>query len=253
MNNLLVYKNWQLGFVEEVLNGAEYKPGGVCPHQCWSETMALQPTIEGMLELEVDAVNNKIKFSPHLPADWNSIKVEKIKIGDTFIDYSMKRTNGKTIYNFSTGSSLPIKIEFNPTFPSGTNFEKVIINNTLQTTRQSNNQSLSFALNKSTQIEINHKKGISVLPNVTDPKPNDSSKGFRILSDKLEGNIYSVNVQGLSGSKNEMKIYFEGEKIQSVENAKIISSGGLIYKLEVEFEKSDSKYVNKTIKVFLKQ
>ena len=50
-----------------------------------------------------------------------------------------------------------------------------------------------------------------------------------------------------------MKIYFEGEKIQSVENAKIISSGGLIYKLEVEFEKSDSKYVNKTIKVFLKQ
>ncbi len=253
MNNLLVYKNWQLGFVEEVLNGAEYKPGGVCPHQCWSETMVLQPAIEGMLGLEIDAANNKIKFSPRLPANWNSIKVDKIKIGNNFIDYSMKRSGGKTIYDFSTNSITPIKIEFNPTLPLGTKFEKVTINNTLQTINQSNSRPFSFVLNKSSQIVIDHKNGISILPNVTEPKPNDTSKGFRILSDKLEGNIYSVNVQGLSGSKNELKIYLADEKIQSVENGKIVSSVGLVYKLKTEFEKSVSKYVNKTIKIFLKQ
>jgi len=35
MNNLLGYQNWGLGFVDEVLNGSEYKPSGVCRHQCW--------------------------------------------------------------------------------------------------------------------------------------------------------------------------------------------------------------------------
>lgn len=78
---------------------------------------------------------------------------------------------------------------------------------------------------------------------------NDSSKGFRILSDKLEGNIYSIEVQGLSGSKNEIKVYLVKGKINSVENGKIVSSDGFIYKLEVKFEKFSTKYVNKTIKI----
>ncbi len=251
MNNLLVYKNWQLGFVEEVLNGAEYKPGGVCPHQCWSETMVLQPAIEGMLGLEIDAANNKIKLSPRLPANWNSIKVEKIKIGDHFVNYMMKRFGGKTIFNFSTNSITPIKIEFNPAFPIGTQFEKITINNKSLSTKQSNNQTFSFVLNKSSQLEINHKHGISVLPNVTEPKPNDTSKGFRILSDKLEGNVYSVNVQGIDGIKNELKIYSADQSIKSVENGKIISKQNSIYTISVEFEKSSKKYINKTVRVIL--
>ncbi|NJD21352.1 MAG: hypothetical protein FIA82_01605 [Melioribacter sp.] len=251
MNNLLVYKNWQLGFVEEVLNGAEYKPGGVCPHQCWSETMVLQPAIEGMLGLDVDAVDNKIKISPRLPADWNSIKVERIKIGDRFVDFTMKRTEGKTIFDFSSNSRTPIKIEFIPTFPLGTKFEDVTINNKSLTAKQSNNQTFSFILKKSSHIVIDHKNGISVLPNVTEPKPNDISKGFRILNDKLDGGIYSVEVQGISGSKNEMKIYSAGKSIKSVENGNIIAIQNSIYTISVEFEKSNKKYINKTVRVIL--
>ena len=108
-----------------------------------------------------------------------------------------------------------------------------------------------FSLNRFrfSEITIDHKKGISVLPNVTEPKPNDISKGFRILRDKLEGDVYSVDVQGLNGSKNEMKIYLREGNIISVENGKIISSNNSIYIIAVDFEKSSSKYLNKTIKI----
>ena len=235
MNNLLVYKNWQLGFVEEVLNGAEYKPGGVCPHQAWSETMVLQPTIEGMLGLEVDAANNKIKFSPRLPADWEFIKVERIKIGNSFVDFEMKRTNGKYFYNFTPTSSKQIRIEFYPSFPLGTEFQKVEINSKPTEIKKQNHKSinLSFALNRTSKIEIDYKNGISVLPVVSHPKPNDKSEGFRILSDKLEGDAYSVEVQGISGTTQTLEVYRNG-KIEEV---------------EVKFEKSDKKYINKTVKV----
>ncbi len=251
MNNLLVYKNWQLGFVEEVLNGAEYKPAGVCPHQSWSETMVLQPTIEGMLGLEIDAANNIINLSPRLPANWNSIKVEKIRIGDHFVDYTMRRLDGKTIYNFSTNSSVSVKIKFNPAFPHGTKFNSAKLNNKPITVEQFDNRTFSFTINliTSSQLEVAHSGGISVLPTVVLPKPNDVSKGFRILSDKLEGNVYFVNVQGPGGSKNELKIYLADEKIQSIKNGKIISFDKPIYKVAVDFEKSLSKYLNKTISI----
>lgn len=251
MNNLLVYKNWQLGFVEEVLNGAEYKPGGVCPHQAWSETMVLQPAIEGMLGLEVDAANNKIKISPRLPADWNSIKVERIKIGNTFVNFTMKRDNGKIIYNFSTDSSQPINTELNLSFSQGTGIKSATINERPLTIEQFSNRTITipFTLHKSSTIEIKYSGGISVLPNVTEPKPNDLSKGFRILNDKLEGGIYSVEVQGISGSRNEMKIYLADGKISSAENGKVILVNKSIYTIEVEFENTSSKYLNKIIKI----
>ncbi|MFA5805825.1 MAG: amylo-alpha-1,6-glucosidase, partial [Melioribacteraceae bacterium] len=235
MNNLLVYKNWQLGFVEEVLNGAEYKPGGVCSHQAWSETMVLQPTIEGMLGLEVDAANNKIKFSPRLPADWDFIKVERIKIGNDFINFEMKRINGKYFYNFTPTSSKQIRIEFYPLFPLGTEFQKVEINGKPTEIEKQNYKSinLSFALNRTSKIEIDYKNGISVLPVVSHPMPNDKSEGFRILSDKLEGDAYIIEVQGISGTTKTLEVYRNGK----------------IEKVEVKFEKSDNKYINKTVKL----
>ncbi|MCX8010868.1 MAG: GH116 family glycosyl hydrolase, partial [Ignavibacteria bacterium] len=76
MNNLLTYKNWAKGFVPEVLHGAEYRMSGVCPHQCWSQTMVLQPIIEGMLGLKINAFENSISLQPAFPINWDFVKVD---------------------------------------------------------------------------------------------------------------------------------------------------------------------------------
>ena len=253
MNNLLVYKNWQLGFVEEVLNGSEYKPSGVCSHQAWSETMVLQPAIEGMLGLKTNMLNNKLTLSPRFPADWNYVKVERIKIGKAIINFEMKREKGKTEFNFTSPSSSSIQIEFKPSFANGTKLNDLFINGKRTSIEQLNNSTihLSLVLNKLCKIEISHSGGISVLPEIVLPQPNDSSKGFRILSENISGNYYTVEAQGKSGSQNEMSIYCADNKITNVENGKIISSDGSVYKIAVEFEKSSSKYLNKTVKLKL--
>ena len=89
MNNLLIYQHWGLGFVEEVLNGEVYEPSGVCNHQCWSETMVLQPAIEGMLGFRPDAANHRIELSPAFPADWDNVSVRNLKTGNE----SLRLTN----------------------------------------------------------------------------------------------------------------------------------------------------------------
>ncbi len=235
MNNFLVYKNWQLGFIEEVLHGDEYRPSGVCSHQCWSQTMVLQPAIEGLLGLEVNALNNKIKLSTHFPANWDSVKVERIRIGDSFVDFQMNRKNGKTFFVFTSNSSKPIQVEFNPTFPLETKFISAQINNKQLTIETFNNRTLSFLfeLNRNSILEVSHTGGISVLPKIVLPKPNYTSEGFRILSDKIDGNEYVIEVQGVSGTQNEIEIWKDSS----------------LNKVKIEFEKTKNKYVNKEIRV----
>ena len=238
MDNILVYKNWALGFVEEVLNGAEYKPSGVCRHQCWSETMALQPVIEGMLGLKVDAVNNKLTLSPSFPADWDLVNVGKIKIGDSFVNFKMKRIKNKIEYYFSSKSLTPIEIEFNPSLLPGAklisvSIEDKILNNFKY---QNNVVNLNFKLDWVSKVEINYNGGISVLPSVVLPKPGYKSEGFRILNDKISGDKYVVKVQGLSGSENILRVF----------------ENGVVKNIKVDFERNKSKYIVKTVEFELR-
>ncbi|MDD4645081.1 MAG: GH116 family glycosyl hydrolase, partial [Bacteroidales bacterium] len=96
MSNLLVYKHWSLGYIEEVLHGTEYKYFGVCRHQAWSETMVLQPAIEGMLGLDPDAMNNTIGISADFPLDWDSASAENIRLGENLFNLKLLRTPEKT-------------------------------------------------------------------------------------------------------------------------------------------------------------
>ena len=257
MNNLLIYQHWAKGFVEEVLNGEDFQPSGVCPHQCWSETMVLQPTLEGMLGLYPDATRDYLKISPKLPADWDSLNVENIRIGKSIISLGMKRESGKTIYTLSQKGENKIQIEFGPAFAPGTKFSKAIINGkevpfTSYSTNESESLGLKFELSGKAEIQIYHSGGISVLPLINHPIPTYKSEGFRILSSNLDDKIYSMNVEGKSKKSETLKVYAPDEKITNVEGGEITGKDSGIYSIKVIFPESAEKYLRKTIKISLK-
>ncbi|MCF8242473.1 MAG: hypothetical protein K9J16_13930 [Melioribacteraceae bacterium] len=236
MNNLLVYKNWQLGYVEEVLHGAEYKPEGVCSHQCWSQTMVIQPVIEGMLGLNVNAPGNELSLSPQFPADWDKVNIKRIRIGNDYINVSMVRRDNTTVYKFTTSTENIIGVNLNLSFPHTTSIEKIKINDSEINQEISENQlHIKFDLNQSAKIEIAHRGGISVLPVILLPEPGDKSKGMRIISDRVEDHHYIIEVEGMSGSKNELRIWKEN-KVETI---------------TVVFDESSSSYVQKEIKIEL--
>ena len=257
MNNLLVYQHWAKGFVEEVLNGEIFQPSGVCPHQCWSETMVLQPVIEGMLGLYPDAAKNILRISPQLPSDWNFINVENIKFGKTVIGFKMERVYGKTFYTFTEKGNNKIHLEFDPVFPQGTQFSKIKINGkeisfSAHSGRSSESLNLEFDLKGKTEIEIQNTGGISVLPSIAHPIPNYKSEGFRILSSELRGEIYSINVEGKPKRSEILKIYAPDKNIASVKDGEITGKENGIYSIKVVFPESAEKYLRKTIKISLK-
>ncbi len=257
MNNLLVYKNWSLGYIEEVLNGAEYLPSGVCPHQCWSETMVLQPIYEGMLGLNPSAQENKLSISPRFPFDWDFVEVENIKIGQHTLNFEFNRQATHSIYHFIHNGDNSLLIDFNPAFPPGTVIQKVLVDGQevpfdSSSERQSIVLKIKFKISSSSKVEIYHNGGISVIPSIAYPIAGESSNGFRILSAKLSGNEYVIEVQSKPKQNEESKIYSPIEQIKSVENAELAGYENNIYTIKVNFGESSQQYINKILKIKLK-
>jgi hypothetical protein len=254
MNNLLNYKNFGMGYVDEVLNGLDYKPGGVCNHQCWSETMVLQPAIEGMLGLKPDAVNNTITIAPTFPVNWDSVQVKNIKCGSKILAFTMKRENGKTVWNFTNRNGKQ-KILFKTIFPAGTNIINTYIGGkkTIPAVYDDNRKtvlSLEANISNNLTIEIEHQGGIAVLPIITEPKPFATSDGFRIVDSKLQNNTFYLDVEGKPLTSHQIIVYLPNGSISNVENGKVISIDGLYTTIQVDFEESKEKYLYKQVKVF---
>lgn len=254
MNNLRIYKFWAKGFIEEVLNGEKYKPSGVCSHQCWSETMVLQPIIEGMLGLKTDAINNSITFSPYFLPNWDSIVIKNIKIGQHKLNFKMIKNEFDTKYYFHHSGDSKLNINFSPIFSFGTYFENIFYNGKpikLNKTSLRNGETImiNFEIDKEAEIEIKAKGGISVLPYIQRVKPNYDAKGFRFLKSSLNENNYIIEVEGIPNTEEVFEVYSPNPIIKSVDNGSVISYKNNIYSIKVTFEKSKKKYLIKNIKL----
>ena len=257
MNNLNVYKNWGLGFIEEVLNGSEYQPSGVCAHQCWSETMALQPVIEGMLGLEVFSRQNKIILSPRQPPDWDSLAVSWIRMADKRLGFTFHRFSGKYIYGFTVQSGSPFNLDFLPALPAGILVRNVLLDgNEIPFTVIRGDQnvmlSVTFGISTFRKLEIQTEYGIAVLPIISDPKPGSQAAGTRILSAKLTGNEYQIELEGVPGIDGSLEVYMNDWHIDRISGAEIIGIHNQNTKLSVSFRKSEDRYTHKMVSIFLK-
>ena len=251
MNNLQTYKYWGLGYIEEVLHGEKYQPAGVCRHQCWSETMVLQPAIEGMLGFEPDAVNNSLTLSPKFPVNWDSVKVENIKVGDHIIDFKMKRTSNLITYHFKHSGPSTIQLNFDPLLPEGTEIKEIIAKGNFEPKRLNTNIPPTFYLNDLIVLEYKVEKGIKVIPSIPHPQPGDTSKGIRIIRDWLENDEYNISVEALQGSNHIIEVYINDWQLKKIINGNLLSKDGNIYKIEVNFTASENKYEEQIIKLTL--
>lgn len=253
MNNLLVYRHWGLGSVEETLNGDQYKPNGVCSHQCWSETMVLQPAIEGMLGLEPDAMRKTLTLAPYFPWNWKKTSVKNIRMGAALIDLQLQREAGRTIYTFT--ANQPVQLVFRPKFPFGTVAGKVAVNGKpldVQTAPNAEGVELhtSFTLQKGTTVlSVEYSGGIGALPIVALPAPGDSSVSARIVDEELKDGVYSLTIEGRPGSTHNIRI-FAVQQPSAVDGAQWKKDGDNLLTLQVELPRSEKdKYVSKEIRI----
>lgn len=252
-NNLRVYRHWAKGFVEEVLNGNKYQPGGVCAHQCWSETMALQPLYEGMLGYRPQAQKNTVTLAPALPPQWDSLRVKNISMGDYKIHFNMHKTPEGTRYYFSKNSKGKVRVHFKPTLRAGSKVKDVFANGSKKKYRFHQHSShpsleMSFKLINKTVIDIHHSRGIAVLPVEYNPEPGDKSHGIRVIKSSIKNNSYQIMLQGPQGQTKSLKVDQGNFRIEKVNNGIRQSVKRDLYKIRTTFPESrDKNYTKRSI------
>jgi len=252
MQNMNNYRQWALGCMPETLNGQTFTPAGVCPLQCWSETMILQSAIEGLLGLNGNALNNEIALFPRFPWDWNSALVSNIRLNNTRMSLKMdKEISGTTFIITRNGNS--VKLDFSPSFPLFTEIKSVAINGKsvpFKIVEQPESVRLvldpiDFTGEKLT-LSVSHEGGTAILSPTNSPVPGKETSEVKILSQKRIGSHLLVVVEGKPGTTGQLKL-FSHDKIEEISGGQITAVRGSVQTIEITLPESSEKYIQKEL------
>jgi glycogen debranching enzyme len=261
MSNALLVDQFSAGGVDEVLHGEQFRPAGVCPHQAWSGSMIMQPAIEGLLGLKVDALSCSLGLKPSLPPQWKEIRVRNIRVGQQRVAMSVRRSSGETVFTFSAASrqttkrSRSVQIQLQPTLPLGTRIEEIWlagkqIAGHVHVDKDTSIPILHGILKSSLHIRIKHSYGISVVP----PRPHfeggEESRGLRIVDERWELRVYSVIVEGKIGSEYLLDVFDPARTAKKIDGAVAVAREGEYLILSVVFSgESLSGYSRKELRL----
>jgi len=253
---MMIYRHWAAGYVEEVLNGRTFMPAGVCSHQAWSESMVLQPLLEGMLGYRVDARTGSLTLKPWFPPHWNNVHIHSLKVGAVSVECSMVREQHRTIFRFKASRKSSVTITFQPMMPLGTLVEEIQIDGKrirsgkmVRTFDES--PSSTVKLEKESEVVLVHRGGVGIVPQLPVLEPGKASEGLRIISESYANEQYVIECEGLSGRTYELQIVDRDSMIVAAENAELAARQESLAILRVSFE-GDKPFMKRTITLRLR-
>jgi glycogen debranching enzyme len=226
--NALLALDGSLGHVTEVLSGDYYQPLSTSsPHQIWSAAMVVSPMLRGMLGLAADAQTSTVTFAPHLPADWNSLGIDNLRVGDNKIQLSYTRTaEGIFLEAGRASGSAECTVEFRPAISLRATVNRVELNGKplpfrLETNEEDQHVIVSIPIGegqKFLRIIVQNDFAVSAASPL--PPLGSQSRGLRIVSETWSParEQLTLDVSGASGARYELKLW-NPSQLQRVEGA----------------------------------
>ena len=258
MNVMRIKNLWALGFVQEVMHGAVNRPGGVCPHQCWSETAILHPAIEGMIGWKPDAPEGSAALRPRFPIHWDSASVSNLRVGSTVLQLTMNRSLRSTVYTLRRLAGSSCIVHLAPEIPASMEITAVKVNGARTafdrgTFRGALRTPIPVRVKEKATVVLEHTGGIGMVPVVPRPAPGDSAMGTRIISTELDDGMYTIVVEGKQGEEVVFPVVLFDHALPSAQGARIrAGSRRGLAELVVMFDRAATTIQRKTIRVQLR-
>ena len=196
-----------LGRNPEVLSGRLYKPLDTSvPHQFFATSMVLTPLVRGLLGIEVDAPSGMVTIAPHLPAEWDSVRVAHVAVGDARLSFVIRREGRSLTLDVSKqGSTRPIRVIFAPALPVGASVSPA---DSLRA------EVLPGAVVARVQLEVRDRARATVrwtggweaaVP-PAQPRIGDRSASLRLTSERIVAGRYQLALEGRAGQTYEIRL-----------------------------------------------
>ncbi len=252
MANALLTYPWALGYVTELLSGDLHAPfGRSSHHQVWSEAMVVAPLVRGLLGIDVTDGGRRLTFAPQLPADWDRVRVRRIAAGDSRVDVSLERSEGRmTIAATATTGPMPV-LTVSPALPLDGRVRSVTVDGAGARFRARpfgdvQRVEVEVPAGAATRrVVVTYDEGTDVFARVTLPEAGGRSEGLRVLRAHAEGGALRLVIEGRGGRSYPLGVRTP-RRVEAVAGVKVTPAarGALLL---VSFEGPPDEYVRRTL------
>lgn len=245
--------DYGLGIFPEVFSGdINTKLGEANHNQGFCTSGYVFPMINGLLGLDVNALENKITFAPKLPMQWEWINVNNVKLRNSVINITNKLKNGEWKLIIEKKGGDEIKLEFMPDLFVGSEINSVTVDGkpigfTVIQHEQAVQLKSEFAITSTHEVIVKYKPSLEIylLENTTTiGAVND---GLKIISKSFADNKLFLDVEGKPGREYTLGVINENliKRITGAreENGKLIiqipGEGSNFVKHQIVIEKSN--------------
>jgi glycogen debranching enzyme len=252
--NALLGLDGALGHFTEVLSGDYYQSFATSsPHQIWSAAMVISPILRGLLGLQIDAEKRQVTFEPHVPADWTSIAINNLRIGDASMSLDYKKTSDSIVLEAKRTGSGDCWIEFSPAVSLRAEVVGVELNGRplafkLQPNANDQHVLVRFPVYggpNSLVIRVRNDFGLALSSEL--PPLGSASRGLRVISESWNSgrNQLTVQVSGRAATRYELGAW-NAAQVSAVDGAILTKDGKLI--IQTPGQVPDS-YVSQTLTI----
>jgi hypothetical protein len=229
-----------MGHMHELLTGDFYhQQVESVPEQTWSSAALLSSAVKGLLGLERDAQANALKFSPHLPANWDSISVRNVKVSGGKLGMIVTRVrNGLELETENTGTTLDLL--WAPEIPlgahlSGAELDGKPVHPLIEEHAQDTHATLNIKVSHGkSHCLIRYEGGVLLSVRGADPLVGEPSKEIKITSVayKQASLVVGADVsREVPGSTIDLRT---DQKILKIRGAKLRTASSGLYELVVD-------------------
>jgi glycogen debranching enzyme len=233
--------NWldSPGHIPELLAGNDYiEQTESVPEQTWCSAGFLDSTIRGLLGIQTLGTENALHFSPRLPADWDHVSIDNLKLPHSTIGFDLhqdERGVALTVRN----QGQPADISFDPEIPLGARVTTAsceghpIVVKTVSGTEDEQASVHFLSGSGTTQCSLQFEGGVSILLPHPAPDIGNPSTGMKLTGLHLERKELHIDADITASATNTFKIRSPW-KITAIHGASFQELPNHIYEIEPE-------------------
>lgn len=206
-----------LGRNPEVFAGMQNEPlETAVPQQFFGTSFIPTVFVRGLLGWAPDAAGHLIRLSPQLPAEWDTLRVSNLAVGDRRYEIALKQTATelRMVVHRTAGSSTVVDtLIFAPHLPLGARLDQssveggTIIPGGVPTESARDLETpFRVAVTGDARFDLKYQPGYEViLPPVTSSR-GDRSKGLRLVDFRRVGDSLAVLLDGPAGLVTTIRV-----------------------------------------------
>jgi glycogen debranching enzyme len=275
MANVLLGDANALGYVTELLSGDFQAPfGRSSHHQIWSEAMVVTPVLRGLFGLATDRGPNgdvTLTIAPQLPADWREFSLRRLRMGTASLDVDFARHPGTWTYtvrpsapdaasatantgatdatrSIVVGIAVPLDAAVTGARIDGRNLP--VKNDGIEGDAHKFSVRVAWA-GRQTEVSFLVREGSDVYRSFDRVPAGAKNQGLRILRSRANRGGLSVRVEGLAGTRPQLRLLSPRTLGQPPEGVRRLPGPG-DPTLEISFDGPAGQYIRRDVELPLK-